>query len=162
MTDNTHSPTGSSLSASIEELIEQLRNHTVWIINPRRKNGLILYKKYHAEFAGPGAIVGSHFDGDVEQILPVGNLSLVAPKNTKEKVNAYLIRRQWVRLTQQITDNPVPLQRAQVILNQFENWFDADTVAGLPDSAFAQLVGILPETIHRFRHGQEGYDISAF
>lgn len=139
----------------IDELIEQLPNHIAWIVNPRRKNGLIIYKKYHAEFAGPGAIVGSHFDGDVEQVLPVGKLSLVAPRNISEKVNAYLIRRQWVRLTQQIADNPVPSQRAQVILNQFATWFDRNTVASLPDSAFARLVGVLPETIHRCRNEME-------
>jgi hypothetical protein len=162
MTDHSSAPLGHALPTSLEELVAQLQDHAVWVINPRRKNGLILYKKYHAEFAGPGAIIGSHFDEEVEQILPVGKLSLVVPKDTKEKVNAYLIRRQWVRLTQQITDNPVPLQRAQVILNQFENWFDADTVANLPDAAFAQLVGVLPETIHRFRHEPDVYDGSSF
>jgi len=31
----------------------------VLMVNHRRRNGLIIYKRYHAEFAGPGAAVGS-------------------------------------------------------------------------------------------------------
>jgi hypothetical protein len=136
-------------------ILAQLREQKLLVVNPRRKNGLILYKPYYAEFAGPGAVVGSQFDRDVVQVLPVGNLSLIEPQNSKERINAYLIRRQWVRLTKQITDNPVPVQRAQVIINQFENWFDAQTAAQLPDEAFALLVGVLPQTIRKVRNEAE-------
>jgi hypothetical protein len=136
----------------IPDILAQLREKKFLIVNPRRKNGLILYKPYHAEFVGPGAVVGSEFDADVVKAIPVGNLSLVAPQTSKEKINAYLIRRQWVRLTKQITDNPIPLQRAQVILNQFENWFDPQTTTQLPDDAFALLVGVLPQTIRKVRN----------
>jgi hypothetical protein len=136
---------------SSDEIITKLHHKQFLIVNPRRKNGVILYKQYHAEFAGPGAVIGSIFDLDVEHLIPVGKLSLLNPKNNQERINSYLIRRQWVRLTKQITDNPVPIQRAQVILNQFENWFDAETTAQLPDHAFALLVGVLPETINKVR-----------
>ncbi|HEY9805608.1 MAG TPA: hypothetical protein V6D04_03520, partial [Candidatus Obscuribacterales bacterium] len=56
-------------------------------------------------------------------------------------------------LTQQFTDNAVPIQRAQMILNQFDNYFDPGTVAQLPDEAFALLVGVLPQTIRMARQG---------
>ncbi|HBY81373.1 MAG TPA: hypothetical protein DEG47_31270, partial [Cyanobacteria bacterium UBA11148] len=58
-----------------------------------------------------------------------------------------LIRRQWILLTRQITDNPDPLQRAQRIIEQFEGFFGADTVAQIPDEALALLVGVLPLTV---------------
>jgi hypothetical protein len=137
--------------SQVSEILTQLREKSFLVVNPRRKNGLILYKRYHAEFAGPGAVVGSDFDVDVVDVLPVGKLSFVKPQTIQEKINAYLIRRQWVRLTKQITDNPVPIQRAQVILNQFENWFDPEIAAALPDEAFALLVGVLPQTIRKVR-----------
>jgi hypothetical protein len=136
-------------------ILTQLQAKAFLIVNPRRKNGLILYKRYHAEFAGPGAVVGSEFDVDVVNVLAVGKLSLIIPQTSQERINAYLIRRQWIRLTKQITDNPVPIQRAQVIVNQFENWFDAETSAQLPDEAFALLVGVLPQTIKRVRNEGE-------
>ncbi len=133
-------------------IIERLHNQQLLIVNPRRKNGLILIKKYHAEFAGPGSIVGSCFDTDLQEVIIVGNLSLIEPQNITEKQKGYLIRRQWVKLTKQITDNPLPNERAQVILNQFEHWFDAQITANLPDEAFALLVGVLPQTINKARN----------
>jgi hypothetical protein len=136
---------------SVDSILSQIKQKKLLVVNPRRKNGLILYKRYYAEFAGPGAVIGSEFDEDIVALIPVGKLSLVIPQNSQEKINAYLIRRQWIRLTKQITDNPIPLQRAQVILNQFENWFDAQTISELPDQAFAMLVGVLPQTIRRVR-----------
>lgn len=121
------------------------------IVNPKKKNGLILIKKYYAEFAGPGAIVGGFFDQDLVDVIPVGKLSLFIPKNTSEQQRGYLIRRQWVKLIKQITDNPIPRERAQVILNQFEHWFDNHTAQQLSDEVFALLVGVLPDTIKKAR-----------
>ena len=129
----------------IEQLLSRLAAKELLIVNPRRKNGLIIYKKYHAEFVGPGAIVGGQFDLDATNILAVGNVSLVCPQDSQQRKQAYKMRRQWV---------PEPAQRAQVILNQFEHWFDADTVAALPDEAFALLVGVLPQTIRKVRNTQ--------
>ncbi|MEO1342310.1 MAG: hypothetical protein AAFV28_14475, partial [Cyanobacteria bacterium J06635_13] len=47
---------------------------------------------------------------------------------------------------------PRATERAQVILNQFEHWFDVETVAELPDEALALLVGVLPQTIRKVRN----------
>ncbi|HBB30585.1 MAG TPA: hypothetical protein DC064_01710 [Cyanobacteria bacterium UBA9273] len=135
-----------------ERILQQLHNQQLLIVNPRRKNGLILYKRYHAEFAGPGSAVGGLFDVDCQKVLPVGNLDLISAESSDERQRAYLIRRQWVRLTKQITDNPDPLQRAQKILEQFEGFFDTETIAQLPDDAFALLVGVLPHTVWKVRH----------
>ena len=134
-----------------KEILAQLQSQELLVINPRRKNGVIIYKKYHAEFAGPGAIIGGQFDLDAVEVIPVGKISLIYPQTSEAKRQAYKMRRQWVRLTKQITDNPIPTERAQVILNQFEHWFDAETVSQLPDRAFALLVGVLPQTISKVR-----------
>jgi hypothetical protein len=137
-------------------ILEQLHDKQLLIINSHRRNGLILYKRYHAEFAGPGAAVGGLFDLDCQRVLPVGDLSLLQPNSSDERQRAYLIRRQWIRLTAQITNNPVPLQRAQMILNQFAHYFDSGTIGKLPDEAFALLVGVLPHTIRKVRNSDEG------
>ncbi len=146
--------------AIVQDILTQLNDGKLLVVNSRRRNGLIIYKRFHAEFAGPGAAVGSFFDLNCERILPVGDLSLIDPTDQEERQKAYLIRRQWIRLTQQFTDNPVPLQRAQLILNQFENYFGADTIAQLPDDAFALLVGVLPHTIQMARHGSGSLEIA--
>lgn len=141
------------------DILTQLNSGQLLVVNSRRRNGLIIYKRFHAEFAGPGAAVGSFFDVDCSRVIPVGDLSLVFPDSQEERQKGYLIRRQWIRLTQQLTDNPVPLQRAQMILNQFENYFGPETVADLPDEAFALLVGVLPQTVRIMRRNPENLDI---
>jgi len=133
------------------EIIHQLHDGQLLIVNSRRRNGFIIFKQFHAEFAGPGAAVGGYFDRDCSGVLPVGDLSLLAPENSEERQKAYLIRRQWIRLTHQFTDKAKPQDRAQMILNQFENYFGSETSAELPDEAFALLVGVLPQTIRTMR-----------
>lgn len=138
-----------------DEILSLLQDEVILVVNPRRKNGLIIYKQYHAEFAGPGAAIGGPFDLDAVRVIAVGNLSLLYPQTSEERRQAYKMRRQWVRLTKQITDNPVAIERAQVILNQFEHWFDVNTAAKLPDEAFALMVGVLPATINKVRSSEK-------
>ncbi|NJN89703.1 MAG: hypothetical protein HC878_04565 [Leptolyngbyaceae cyanobacterium SL_5_14] len=133
------------------DILNQIKCGHLLMVNARRRNGLILCKAYHAEFAGPGAAVGSFFDVDCERVVPVGDLSLISPESHEERQKSYLIRRQWIRLTQQFTDKSQPLQRAQMILNQFENYFDQETIERIPDDAFALLVGVLPYSVRMVR-----------
>ena len=140
-------------------ILAQLHDKQLLIVNSRRRNGLILYKRYHAEFAGPGAAVGGVFDLECQQVLPVGNLSLITPESPDERQRAYLIRRQWINLTKKITEKSVPLERAQMILNQFDNYFDPETIAQLQDEAFALLVGVLPHTIRKVRNTADRVDV---
>lgn len=134
-----------------EQILERLRQGQLWTVNSRRRNGLILCKEFHAEFAGPGAAIGSVLDLDCQRVIPVGNLSLLRPEHHKDRQNAYLIRRQWIKLTQQSTDQSEPEKRAQMVLTQFETYFDRDTIARIPDEVFALLVGVLPYSVRRTR-----------
>ncbi|MBD1822538.1 hypothetical protein H6F51_08520 [Cyanobacteria bacterium FACHB-DQ100] len=137
----------------VSDILSQLHQGQLLMVNSRRRNGLILFKQFHAEFAGPGAAVGNLFDRDCKAVIEVGDSSpLIDPRAHEERQKAYLIRRQWIRLTQQITDNPMPFQRAQMILNQFENYFGAEMVARLPSEAFALMVGVLPQTVEIVRY----------
>ncbi|NJL21726.1 MAG: hypothetical protein HC895_14385 [Leptolyngbyaceae cyanobacterium SM1_3_5] len=135
----------------VSDILSRIKSGQLLRVNSRRRNGLIVYKSFYAEFAGPGAAVGGVFDKDCQKVIAVGDLSLISPESHEERQDAYKIRRQWIRLTQQFTDQSVPLQRAQAILTQFENYFDADTIASIPDEAFALLVGVLPQTVRRAR-----------
>ena len=58
----------------------------------------------------------------------------------------------------QITEKPLPQQRVQKILEQFEQYFDTETVARIPDEAFALLVGVLPLTVRLVRRGSGNLD----
>jgi hypothetical protein len=145
---------------NVDEILQRLASGHLLIVNSKRRNGLIICKKYHAEFAGPGAAVGSFLDVDCQQIIPVGELSLIYPINQEERQKAYLIRRQWIRLTYQLTDNSIPFQRAQMILNQFENYFGAETVQQIPDEVFALMVGVLPQTVSNLRQSLDDLSLA--
>jgi hypothetical protein len=129
------------------EILKLIHSGKVLMVNSRKRNGLILFKEYHAEFAGPGAAIGGDYDIDCQGILPIGNISLLTPECHEERQKAYLIRRQWIRLIKQITEFPIAKQRIQKILDQFEVFFSAEIVADIPDPAFARLVGVLPQTV---------------
>ena len=136
----------------------QLHSKQMLIVNSRSRNGLIIYKGYHAEFAGPGAAVGNLLDMDCCNVLPVGNLELINPENAEERLKAYRIRWMWIWLISRITKNSLPLKRAQMILNQFEGCFDTETVAKIPDESFALMVGVFPQTIWMVRPIAERLD----
>ena len=76
---------------------------------------------------------------------------LLTTSSSEDRQKSYLIRRQWIRLIKQITENPVPQQRVQRILDQFEQYFPPEVVSQLPDKAFAMLVGVLPQTVAMVR-----------
>ncbi|WP_346290673.1 hypothetical protein [Sphaerothrix gracilis] len=134
-----------------KEILTQFEEDKFWVVNSRRRNGIIVVKQFHAEFAGPGAAVGGSFDLGCQKIIPLGNLSLIPPESHEDQQKALRIRLQWIRLTQNFTDKPVPTERARMILEQFKSYFDASMVEQVPDEAFALLVGVLPYTIRLAR-----------
>lgn len=136
-----------------DNVVEKIDSGQLWVVNSRRRNGLIVVREFHAEFAGPGAAVGGSLDEDVVKVIPIGNLSLLEPDSHEAHQNAIKIRLQWIRLTQNFTDQPEPNDRARMILEQFKTYFDQATVDLVPDEAFAMLVGVLPQTIRRVRSG---------
>nr|WP_228024841.1 hypothetical protein [cf. Phormidesmis sp. LEGE 11477] len=135
----------------VDNEVEKIGSGQLWVVNSRRRNGLIVLREFHAEFAGPGAAVGGLIDDDIVDVIPIGNLSLLAPDSHEGHQNAIKIRLQWIRLTQNFTDQPEPADRARMILEQFKTYFDQETVDSVSDKAFAMLVGVLPQTIHRVR-----------
>lgn len=133
------------------ETFSQINSNKLWVVNSRRRNGIIIFKGFHAEFAGPGAAVGGVFDHGCQRVIPLGNLSLVEPESHEEQQKALRIRLQWIRLTQNFTDQAVPAERARMILEQFKSYFDSSIIEQVPDEAFALLVGVLPVTIRKAR-----------
>ncbi len=132
-------------------MLDQIQAGELLVVSRNRRNGIILYKRFHADFAGPGAAVGGSLDRDCTGILPVGNLRLKQPASAQDLEEAYRIRRQWTILTKQMTDTSSPEKRAKMILSQFNNYFEPKIVASIPDEALGLMVGIFPKTIAEAR-----------
>lgn len=145
--------TSVNQNLKVDEVVSEMKSGRLMVVNSRRRNGLIVLREFHAEFAGPGAAIGGGLDDGVIDVIPIGDLSLLEPDSHEDHQNAIKIRLQWIRLTQNFTDQPSPDDRARMILEQFKTYFDQDTVDTVPDEAFALLVGVFPQTIHRVRSG---------
>ena len=141
----------SNESPGDDEILAKIRGQKLWVVNARKRNGLILNKGFYTEFAGPGAAIGGSLDTECHDFIALGSLSLISPDSVEEQQKALRIRLQWVRLTQNFTDKPEALERAQLILEQFKSYFDQGIVKQVPDEAFAMLVGVFPCTIRKAR-----------
>ncbi|MGD1903446.1 MAG: hypothetical protein ACFB9N_14530 [Geitlerinemataceae cyanobacterium] len=131
--------------------IAQLNSGRLLAVDGTRRNGLVICKRYHSEFAGPGAAVGGLLDVNVRRTIPIGDLALLPLEEFDERQKAYSIRRHWTRLVHRLNQSDMPHERARTLIEQFEQYFDASTVECLPDEALASLVGVLPNTMRLAR-----------
>ncbi|MCL1471022.1 hypothetical protein [Argonema antarcticum] len=135
------------ITVNSTQVLTQLSSGQLLTIDPRRRGGLIVCKRHHAEFAGPGSAVGGVCDIDSSKVIPVGDLGLTHPESYQERQKAYAMRQKWFRFTQKAMESSVPLQRAQAILFLLDKYFGFETVNHLPDEVLGQLVGVLPKTM---------------
>ncbi len=131
------------------ELITQLSSGQLLVVDGTRHSGLIIQKRYHSEFAGPGSAVGGFFDIGVQHLFPIGDLSLLAPASSAydERQQAFSTRRQWLRLIEQLTENAAPLMRSALLLERFSHYFDNAMIDVLPNEVLANLIGVMPTTM---------------
>ena len=120
-------------------------------VSELKKCGLILCKAYHADFAGPGAAVGSPVEQGYNVIIAIGEPDLVPVYTSEDRQKAYSRRIQWMRWLERITNYPDPAARVEKLLSGFEAFFSRQAVMEIPDEALALLVGVLPQTIRAVR-----------
>jgi hypothetical protein len=126
-------------------------NKPLLAISEYKKSGLILCKAYHAEFAGPGALVGAPLEQGCTAVITIGAPEIVEMATHEERQKAYGRRIQWIRWLQRLTDHSDPVQRAERLLSGFEAFFDRQILSSLPDEALALLIGVLPTTVRSVR-----------
>ena len=146
-------PSSPALPKTLEDsVLHQIQNGQALIVNARRRNGVVLCKPYHTEFAGPGSLIGGSLDTDCEKLIAVGKLSILNPTSGDDYHRACLIRRQWVILMYKMTSHEDPLDRARLLLNQFDNYFSEADMVNLSTEILSQLVGVFPSTFMESRH----------
>lgn len=126
-------------------------------VSEQKKCGLILCKTYHADFAGPGAAVGSPVEQGYNVVIAIGSPELIPVETYEDRYKAYGRRIQWMRWLERITNYPDPSVRVEKLLAGFEAFFSRQVVIELPDEVLALLVGVLPQTVNAVRSQQYGY-----
>lgn len=120
-------------------------------VGEHKRSGLIICKAYHAEFAGPGAVVGTLVEQACVSIIAIGAPEIIPIGTHQQRQTAYSRRIQWMRWLQKIAEHPEPIQRAEKLFASFEEFFGAQALVGLPDQVLALLIGVLPSTIATVR-----------
>lgn len=141
----------STLTSSSSRLEVAFPAEPLLAISEQRKSGLILCKEFHAEFAGPGAVVGSLVEPHYRAVIAIGSPQLVPVKSPEDRHKAYGRRIQWGRWLQKIVESPEPTLRAERLLSGFEEFFGRQVVISLPSEVLAMLVGVFPSTIDTVR-----------
>ncbi|MEQ8537965.1 MAG: hypothetical protein RIB93_11010 [Coleofasciculus sp. D1-CHI-01] len=116
-------------------------------IKPDCRGGLIIQKRFYADFVGSGAAVGSSFDVDCTSVYAIGEVEFYAPATYTERQQAFQKRREYCETLQSIVVRPAPLDRATTILHQLSLWLDAKLISEIPSAWIAELAGVLTKTI---------------
>ncbi|NEQ95522.1 MAG: hypothetical protein F6K30_02105 [Cyanothece sp. SIO2G6] len=132
-------------------VLNQIQTGHTLTINSQQRNGLIICKPFHAEFAGPGAMVGGSLDSDCRELIVIGHLSVQPPGSYEDSHKAYCVRQAWNRLIHGFTQLESSSQRAKKVLTQFELYFGKETVTQIPDQVLALLARVSPQTIQAKR-----------
>jgi len=135
----------------VSHILTQIHSGELLMVNNLYRGGIILIKTFYAEFAGPGAAFGGVLDQDCQQIITVGDFSIITAQSSQDRVKAYNIRQQWVRLLHQLTSQESSLARSRMLLTHLEHYFSAEIVAQLPDDILSLLIGVFPQTIRHAR-----------
>jgi hypothetical protein len=111
------------------------------------QGGIILQKRFYADFAGPGAAFGSSFDVDCTSVYVIGAVKFSALSIYSDRQQAFKKRMAYCDRLQKITRLEDPLKRAFSILEQLYHWVGAQETEKIPDELVAMLAGLLPQTI---------------
>lgn len=129
------------------QLLTSLQSGQLLRITSPRSSAVIICHNHHADLAGPGAAVGGMLDIDCRRVIPIGNLGLQYPESNIDRQKAFTIRQRWIKAIQKVTVNPIPLQRAKILLVMLEKYCGLESLQNVPDEVLAQLVGVLPQTM---------------
>ncbi|WP_421655168.1 hypothetical protein [Leptothermofonsia sp. ETS-13] len=132
---------------TVDKSVTLLESYLLLAVSEHKRSGLILCQTHHAEFAGPGAAVGTLVDQNCIAIIAIGSPEIVELASYEERQRAYSRRIQWIRWIQKITDHSDPIQRVEKLFSGFEAFFGNQVLASLSDEVLGLLAGVLPQTI---------------
>lgn len=111
------------------------------------KGGLILQRRFYADFVGPGAAVGGSFDIDCTLIYVIGTVEFYVPSTFAERRAAFGQRMAYIEILKELVLEPSRLNRACMILDQLCQWVRTDAAIAVPDELVAQLVALRSQTV---------------
>jgi hypothetical protein len=112
-----------------DKLDTALNVHQLLAVSEHKRSGLIICKAHHAEFAGPGAAVGTLVEQACVSVIAIGAPEIVSVVTHQQRQTAYSRRIQWMRWLQKITDHSDAIERAEKLFASFEEFFGAQALS---------------------------------
>ena len=130
----------------------------LFAVSEQKRSGLILCKRYYAEFVGPGAAICGASEKDCDRIIIIGSPEVIEVTTHEARQQAYGRRIQWIRWLHRIVSAAEPQQRAEKLFSGFEEFFGSEVLVSIPDDVLALLAGVLPHTITILRSHQQNIE----
>jgi hypothetical protein len=127
--------------------LELLKNGQLLSVANSPDAGVILQKKFFAEFVGPGSAIGGMFDVGCVKIYTLGQGNLNTPSTLVERQQAFHRRIEDIEMMQKLCQVEAPLQRSIDLLEMLCDRFSLPEVRKIPNDVLAKTVGVFPHTI---------------
>lgn len=128
--------------------VELLQDRQLLSIVNHRQTGIILQKKYYAEYIGPGAAVGGQLDSECISIYMLGDVKYSIPDTNELRHRAFQQRMKNIEKLQEICEINSPIHRGIAVLEMLIQQFSLEEVQTIPNNLVAMLIGVVPATIN--------------
>lgn len=128
-------------------LLSLLKSGQLLYLHPKSRGGLILHKKFYADWIDAGAAVGGCFDLNCQSIYILGEVDFCVPHTHEERTTAFQKRITCIEDLQFILREPSALRRAQLAISQLSQGLGFAEIKQIPHELIAHLVGVSPKTV---------------
>ncbi|MGR3278861.1 hypothetical protein ACSYAD_27725 [Acaryochloris marina NIES-2412] len=137
------------ISSTIQDQlsVQSLQDGQLRSIVNHQHMGVILQKKYYAEYIGPGAAIGGHLDMECVNIYVLGEVEYDVPENNEKRYGAFQKRIKNIEQLQEICEISSPIYRGIAVLEMLIQQFSLEEIQRVPNNLLAMLVGVVPATI---------------
>lgn len=144
------------LSLNQNESGESVLSEICLGISEQKKSGIIICKRFYAEFLGPGSAIAPSLEEPGETLILINSPIFVPLDHSEARQRAYNKRIQWIRWQEKMINfSKDPAIRSEKLLQSLEAFFGSDLVTHLSDEVLARLVGVLPNTLQTVRRQQD-------
>jgi len=134
--------------------MSSLQDGTLLFLAPNSQGGLILQKRFYADFVGPGAAIGGQIDKDCTAIYAIGVVNFRIPTQPTERQQSLQTRMMYAKRLAEITGMDDPVQRTRQIMTQLQDSIGTNPIQKFPVEQIAHLAGISPKRLQTVEHGQ--------
>jgi hypothetical protein len=128
-------------------LLDRLRQGQLFALDPNYPGGLILFKSFYTDFAGPGSAIGGEFDRHCTAIYPVGPIRIQIVSTHVARQQTLHQRMTYAEKLANIASMPVSLRRSCMVVDCLCEWLSPAIAEQVSHELISKLVSISPVAV---------------